>query len=242
MEYYDTFSEDGVFLSSEDEGDVLYKGLWHKVIRVWIYDKEGNVYLRVRKKDGKLDCIDELNLLSSESVTSCFDRGMFNRLGIHFPAESTIKQVYSRKVKIHKVYSDNSELKNNYFLCDYIGEFDNNIGYFIFDGETSGLIKISAKGVLTLLNMRTGERIAYNVTPNGAPEGERKIVTIDDIYNNQNEDLFSKFSFVLNSIVQEAQAHEKELREQEKMQKYYEKNKKEEIVSHADENEGDEIY
>ena len=48
MDYFDTFTEDGVFLSSEDEADVHYKGLWHKVIRVWLYDNDGNLYLRKR--------------------------------------------------------------------------------------------------------------------------------------------------------------------------------------------------
>ena len=69
MDFFDTFTEDGVFLSSEDEADVHYKGLWHKVIRVWLYDNDGNLYLRKRKEDHKLDCINELHMLSSESVS-----------------------------------------------------------------------------------------------------------------------------------------------------------------------------
>ena len=80
MNFYDTFDENGVFLSSEDEHDVHYKGLWHKVIRVWLYDKEGNIYLRIRKNDGRYDSINELHMLSSESISSCFDRGMFEKL------------------------------------------------------------------------------------------------------------------------------------------------------------------
>ena len=71
MEFYDTFDENGVFLSAEDEADVHYKGLWHKVIRVWLYDQDGNIYLRVRKSDNKLDCINELHMLSSESISRC---------------------------------------------------------------------------------------------------------------------------------------------------------------------------
>ena len=73
MEYFDTFNEEGVFLSSEDENDVHYKGLWHKVIRVWLYDDDGNIYLRRRKLDNKLDCINELHMRSSESVSSPTD-------------------------------------------------------------------------------------------------------------------------------------------------------------------------
>ena len=94
MEFYDTFDENGVFLSSEDEHDVHYKGLWHKVVRVWLYDNDGNIYLRIRKNDNKFDCINELHMLSSESVSSCFDRGMFEKLGIHFPATSNLEQAF----------------------------------------------------------------------------------------------------------------------------------------------------
>ena len=135
MNYYDTFDENGVFLSSEDEHDVHYKGLWHKVIRIWLYDKEGNIYLRIRKNDKRYDCINELHMLSSESISSCFDRGMFEKLGIHFPATSNLAQAFTRRVKIHRVYSDNSELRDNYFLCDYIGEFDKNTNFFIFSSD-----------------------------------------------------------------------------------------------------------
>ena len=83
MAFYDTYNIDGVFHSAEDEVDVHYKGLWHKVIRVWLYDLQGNIYLRVKKPSGKCDFINELHIESGESATSCFDRGMFEKLGIH---------------------------------------------------------------------------------------------------------------------------------------------------------------
>ena len=127
MNYFDTFDENGVFISSEDEQDVHYKGLWHKIIRIWIYDNEGNVWLKKSKETGKLDTINEVHLLSSESVTNCFDRAMFERLGIHLPATSKITLVGMKKMSINKKFSDNSEFKGNYFLCDYIADFDDKI-------------------------------------------------------------------------------------------------------------------
>ena len=139
MAFYDTYNIDGVFHSAEDEADVHYKGLWHKVIRVWLYDLQGNIYLRVKKPGGKCDFINELHIESGESATSCFDRGMFEKLGIHFPATSTLIQVSSKKVKKHKVFSDNSELKDYYFLIDYIGEFDHSTSFFIFSNYLTWL-------------------------------------------------------------------------------------------------------
>lgn len=244
MEYYDTFNEEGVFLSSEDERDVHYKGLWHKVIRVWLYDAEGNIYLRRRKSDHKLDCINELHMLSSESVSSCFDRGMFDKLGTHFPATSDFKQVCMRKVKKYKVFSDNSEMKDNYFLCDYIGEFDKSANFFIYSADTEGLIKCNANGILNLLSTRTGEVLSYNVEQNGNMSDNKVFLTIEDIYEDSNEDTYMKYSYVVHEIEAKTQKQKKEKREQEKMKKLMEKNSpvKESFKSHADENEGGNIY
>lgn len=246
MEFYDTFNEDGVFLSSEDEKDVHYKGLWHKVIRVWLYDNEGNLYLRKRASDHKLDCINELHMLSSESVSSCFDRGMFEKLGIHFPATSNLEQVGMHKVKRHRVYSDNSEMKDNYFLCDYIGEFDKNTNFFIFNLDTEGLMKCNAKGILTLLSSRTGEVVSYGVEPNGNISENKQFVKIEDIYENTNEDTFAKYSNVITAINNILQKHKKEQQENEKIKKLAEKQQAEQeelaFVSHADENEGVDLY
>ncbi len=243
MEFYDTFDENGVFHSAEDEHDVHYKGLWHKVIRVWLYDKEGNLYLRVRKSDKKLDCINTLHMRSSESVTSCFDRGMFEKLGIHFPATSNLSQVCTRKVKIHKVYSDNSELKDNYFLCDYIGEFDENVTFFIYSKDTDGLVKANARGILNLLSTRAGEIICTEVLPGGKMSDKRSIIHIDDIFEDPNEDTFAKYNFVVNKISEDSRAYKKEMKEKEKIIKILNRPKQEETyVSHADENEGADIY
>ncbi len=242
MEFFDTFDEDGVFLCSEDEHDVHYKGLWHKVIRVWLYDNEGNIYLRVRGDDKKLDCINELHMRSSESISSCFDRGMFEKLGIHFPATAHFEQAYMRKIRVHKVFSDNSELKDNYFLCDYIGEFDKNTNFFIFSKDTDGLLEINAKGILRLLSTRTGEIVGYPVTPHGVDFENKKLITMDDIYESPNEDTYTRFSNVVSAITLLSQKYQKEASEQEKLKKLAKKVEEENIKSHADDNEGADIY
>lgn len=245
MEFYDTFDENGVFMTSEDDYDVHYKGLWHKVIRIWLYDEEGNLYLRVRNEDKKLDAINELHMRSSESISSCFDRGMFEKLGIHFPATSNFELASMRKVRVHKVYSDNSELKDNYFLCNYIGQFDNDTNFFIFSKDTAGLVQISAKGIITLLKNRTGEIVGYPVNPNGIDYDSKKLISIDEIYEESDEDTFDKYSQIVDAISAISQRHQKEMAEQEKLKKLAQKvakNDKKEIHSHADDNEGSDIY
>lgn len=243
MEYFDTFDENGTFLCSEDEADVHYKGLWHKVIRIWLYDNEGNLYLRVRKKDKKLDCINELHMLSSESISSCFDRGMFEKLGIHLPATSKIDQAYQKKIKTYKIFSDNSELKDNYFLCDFIGEFDKSAGFFIFSKDTEGLVKVNAKGISNLLSTRTGEVVAYTVIPGGVQTNDTRFIAAEDIYSDINEDVYAKFSNVINAVANVSAIHAKERREAEKIKILAKKNNEiEDFVSHADDNEGNNLY
>ena len=244
MEFYDTFDEDGVFMSAEDEADVHYKGLWHKVIRVWLYDLQGNIYLRVQKPSGKCDFINELHIESGESATSCFDRGMFEKLGIHFPATSSLIQVCSKKIKKHKVFSDNSELKDYYFLIDYIGEFDHSTSFFIFSNDTDHIVKCNAKGLLNLVKNRTGQVLAYKVEPGGKVSDTNEFLEITDILEDPNEDSYTKFSYIVNAIINEVSRVNKEKIEDEKLKHLSERVKEREdsFVSHADENEGSDIY
>ncbi len=242
MDFFDTFDENGIFLSSQDETDVHYKGLWHKVVRVWLYDKEGNLYLRKRKEDNKLDCINELHLKSSESITSCFDRGMFEKLGIHFPATSNLEQVSTKKFKLYKMFTDNSELKDNYFLCDMIGEFDKNVNYFIFSKDTAGLTKVNAKGILNLISTRTGEIVCEDVLP-GGKTAEKELMHIENIYENSNEATFDKYNSAITRIIEITKEVEKDKKENDKIRQILNREKPEDdYVSHADENEGTEIY
>lgn len=244
MAFYDTYNIDGVFHSAEDEVDVHYKGLWHKVIRVWLYDLQGNIYLRVQKPSGKCDFINELHIESGESATSCFDRGMFEKLGIHFPATSSLIQVCTKKIKKHKVFSDNSELKDNYFLIDYIGEFDDSTSFFIFSNDTDHIIKCNAKGLLNLVKNRTGQVLAYKVEPSGKVSDKQEFLEITDILEDPNEDSYAKFSNIVNAITNEVTRINRQKLEDEKMKFFAKKAVSEEsnFSSHADENEGSDIY
>ena len=244
MAFYDTFNNNGVFMSAEDEADVHYKGLWHKVIRVWLYDLKGNIYLRVKRPGGKCDFINELHVESGESASSCFDRGMFEKLGIHFPATSSLIQVCSKKIKKHKVFSDNSELKDYYFLIDYIGEFDHSTSFFIFSNDTDHIVKCNAKGLLNLVKNRTGQVLAYKVEPGGKVSDTNEFLEITDILEDPNEDSYTKFSYIVNAIINEVSRVNKEKIENEKLKEITDRvrEKEDSFISHADDNEGTDIY
>ena len=151
-----------------------------------------------------------------------------------------------RKKKMQKTFSDNSEFRDNYFLCDYIGEFQNNTSYYIFSDDTDGLLKMSARGVLNLLSTRNGEIIGYYVKPLGEPQNERRFIKIDDIYNDRSEDLYTKYNFVVNAIIKNASSQNKSTKEDEKIKMLINKSRslklQDNYKSHSDENDGDYVY
>lgn len=248
MEFYDTYDENGLFISSQDESDVHYKGLWHKVLRAWLYDDKGNLILRKRKEDKKLDAINEVHILSSESLVSCFDRAMFEKLGIHFPSNAEFYEASQKKIKVSRVFSDNSEFKDNYFLCDCIGEFDNNASFFIYSDDTEGLVRVNGKGIVNILKTRTGEIVADNVLPGGLEDAGKMTITVDDIYESATEDSYTKFLNVVNKvneiIGEKQQAKFEEERKRRVQGKRHDSNDDfdDEIESKADENEGSDVY
>lgn len=248
MQFYDTYDENGLFISSQDESDVHYKGLWHKVLRAWLYDDKGNLILRRRKDDQKLDAINEVHILSSESLVSCFDRAMFEKLGIHFPSSAEFYEVSQKKIKVSKVYSDNSEFRDNYFLCDCVGEFDNNVSFFIYSNDTEALVRVNGKGILNVLKNRTGEIVADKVLPGGLEESGKITITVDDIYDSPSEDSYTKYLNVVNKVTEINSAKQQALFEEERKKRIQGKKhnsndlEDEEIESKADDNEGSEVY
>lgn len=239
MEYFDTFDENGVFISSEDEQDVHYKGLWHKIIRIWIYDKEGNIWLKKNKSTGKLDTINEVHMKSSESITNCFDRAMFECLGIHLPATSKVTLVGMKKMSIQKKFSDNSEFRENYFLCDYIADFNDDVRFFIFDNDTEAVYKCNAQGVVNLIAAKSNQIIAYEYYADKINSENKTVISLKDLERSVDEDMFNKYNSVLQLVELQVKKQAKEASEEEKLSKYVTSRQDE---THANENEGTEVY
>ena len=239
MEYFDTFDENGVFVSSEDEQDVHYKGLWHKIIRIWIYDNEGNIWLKRSKQTGKLDTINEVHLRSSESVVNCFDRAMFESLGIHLPATSKVTFVGMKKMSINKKFSDNSEFKGNYFLCDYLADFNDVVRFFIFDNDTEAVVKCNALGVINLITSKANQIVGYECLADSINSQNKIILSIGDLNRSKDEDMLQKYNSVLNIVDLNIKKLSKMQKEEEMLRKYANVDQEE---THADDNEGAEVY
>ncbi len=243
MSFYDTYDENGVYLSTEDDTDVHYKGLWHKVMRIWLYDVDGNLYLREKRDDHKLDAINEIHILSTEGISTCFDRGMYEKLGIHFPASSNIQMIKSTKFSKRKLFTNNTEMRDNYFLCDYIGEFDKNANFLMLSEDTERLVRVNAKGILALISSRGGEIVGYDVSIVNDDEKSKIFLGIRNIYEDDSENTYNKFKDIVAEIDKISLQHKREESEKEKMAKYVNRNNdSEDFSSHANENEGADIY
>ena len=95
-----------------------------------------------------------------------------------------------------------------------------------------------------MLSTRTGEVISYDVQPSGVFSESRKFVTIQDIYEDSNEDTYMKYSYVINQIDTNAQKNKKRRLEEEKMRRMVQKDNdfEDSFISHAYDNEGADIY
>ena len=85
--------------------------------------------------------------------------------------------------------------------------------------------------------------VAYKVEPGGKVSDKQEFLEITDIYEDPNEDSYTKFSYIVNAIVNEVSRINKDRIENEKMKILTDKvkEKDEEFKSHADDNEGADI-
>ena len=77
MENLDYYDEYGKFLGTENRDYVHEKGLWHKTVHCWLYDKAGNVYFQIRADSNKLYTSASGHILAGESIKQAFSREIF---------------------------------------------------------------------------------------------------------------------------------------------------------------------
>jgi len=83
MEHLDIYDEQGNFLGKEERSIVHRDALWHKTIHCWLYDKEGNVYFQIRKKENQLYTTASGHIIAGESVTEGFGREIKEEIGVN---------------------------------------------------------------------------------------------------------------------------------------------------------------
>ena len=203
MEYLDYYDEKLNYLGRETREIIHQNALWHKTVHCWLYDREGNVYFQIRKDEGKFYTTASGHVIAGEDVKEAFGREIKEEIGINLNYNNA-NLIDVVKFKLDKVKSDGSIFKDRAFANVFAYEFDNNISNLHFDeNEVLGLVKVSAKEALKLMENKKGTINAEIIkNENGNIITEQKEVGLNDFLVNKGETGIGKYGRVLNKVIE----------------------------------------
>ena len=196
MENLDIYDENMLPIGVENRTVVHQKGLWHKTVHCWLYDKQGNVYFQIRQDSGKLYTTASGHVLAGETLNQAFRREVREEIGIDVETKNaTLVEINAwrmDKVKQGVPFIDRA------FANVYINCWEDDAINFKFDEtEVLGLVKVHASQCLELLkgNVKSiaGEKITQTV--------QRVPITMDDFLIFPNEIGLIKYGKILQSIM-----------------------------------------
>lgn len=196
MENLNIYDENMLPIGVENRDIVHQKGLWHKTVHCWLYDKQGNVYFQIRKDSGKLYTTASGHVLAGETLNAAFHREVLEEIGIDIDtSNATLVEINAwrmDKVKNGAPFIDRA------FANVYINCLEDNFTNFKFDAtEVLGLVKVNAKKCLELLqgNLASiaGEKITDTVN--------QVQITMDDFLIFPNEIGLIKYGKILQNII-----------------------------------------
>lgn len=200
MEYLDIYDENGKFLGTEERGVVHRKGLWHKTVHCWLYDRDGNVFFQRRSDRGTLYTTSSGHLSAGESVTEAFQREIEEEIGLDIDARDATK-VGVVPFSMDRVKDDGSIFKDRAFANVYVDLYEGNYQDFQMDeNEVSGIVIVSAKDALELFQKESGSILGREILlDNSMVERE---ISFSEFLVNDGETALEKYGDVLKKIVE----------------------------------------
>lgn len=200
MEYLDIYDENGKFLGTEERGVVHSKGLWHKTVHCWLYDRDGNVFFQRRSDRGTLYTTSSGHLSAKESVTEAFQREIKEEIGLDIDASDATK-VGVVPFQMDRVKEDGSIFKDRAFANVYVDLYEGNYEDFQMDeNEVSGIVIVSAKDALDLFQKESGSIFGREISLDNTMI-EREI-SFSEFLVNDGETALEKYGDVLKKIVE----------------------------------------
>ncbi|HIQ93781.1 TPA: NUDIX domain-containing protein [Candidatus Ventrenecus stercoripullorum] len=200
MEYLDIYDENGKFLGTEERGVVHSKGLWHKTVHCWLYDRDGNVFFQRRSDRGTLYTTSSGHLSAGESVTEAFQREIKEEIGLDIDASDATK-VGVVPFQMDRVKEDGSIFKDRAFANVYVDLYEGNYEDFQMDeNEVSGIVIVSAKDALDLFQKESGSILGREISLDNTMI-EREI-SFSEFLVNDGETALEKYGDVLKKIVE----------------------------------------
>ena len=197
MEELDVFDEYMMPQGRQDRDVVHTKGLWHKTVHCWLYDKLGNVYFQIRTDENKLYTTASGHVRAGETVKQAFHREVLEEVGVSVEtSDATLVEIVAwqmNKQRGEKPFIDRA------FAHVYIDQVLPDYDAFHFDEqEVLGLIKVKAKDALELLQRENGSIVGEKITNLGV---EKINVEHSDFLITSGEYGFVKYGRVLQTII-----------------------------------------
>lgn len=202
MEYLDIYDEDKNYLGKEERNIVHRDALWHNTVHCWLYDRLGNVYFQVRKDENKLYTTASGHVMAGETVKEGFGREVEEEIGIKVNyEEAVLVNVY--KFILDKEKADGSIFRDRAFSNVYVCLYDGSDSAFDFDdNELNGLVKVSAKECLSLLNDDINYiKGTFIFKKDNKLVAESREVDCNSFLVNKGETLIGKYGDILKKII-----------------------------------------
>lgn len=199
MEKLDIYDEKGNFIGTEERNVVHEKGLWHKTVHCWLYDRNGNIFFQRRSDRGTLYTTSSGHLSAGESVTDAFQREIKEEIGLTIDAsDATFVAVVP--FKMDRVKDDGSVFRDRAFANVYVDLYEGNYQDFHMDPEeVSGLVLVRAKDALELFQKEGGTIKGQEITLNN--EIVDRDIDFQEFLVNDGETALEKYGDVLRKVI-----------------------------------------
>lgn len=200
MEYLDIYDEQGNFLGTEERGVVHTKGLWHKTVHCWLYDKEGNIFFQRRADRGTLYTTSSGHLSAGESVTEAFQREIKEEIGLDIDA-SDATHVNVVPFQMDRIKEDGSVFRDRAFANVYVDLYEGDYKDFHMDeSEVSGIVIVNAKDALELFQKEEGTLLGKEISVNN--EVTEREIKLTEFLVNDGETFIEKYGDVLRKVIE----------------------------------------
>lgn len=200
MEYLDIYDEQGNFLGTEERSVVHTKGLWHKTVHCWLYDKEGNIFFQRRADRGTLYTTSSGHLSAGESVTEAFQREIKEEIGLDIDA-SDATHVNVVPFQMDRIKEDGSVFRDRAFANVYVDLYEGDYKDFHMDeSEVSGIVIVNAKDALELFQKEEGTLLGKEISVNN--EVTEREIRLTEFLVNDGETFIEKYGDVLRKIIE----------------------------------------
>ena len=200
MEYLDIYDEQGNFLGTEERSVVHTKGLWHKTVHCWLYDKEGNIFFQRRADRGTLYTTSSGHLSAGESVTEAFQREIKEEIGLDIDA-SDATYVNVVPFQMDRIKEDGSVFRDRAFANVYVDLYEGDYKDFHMDeSEVSGIVIVNAKDALELFQKEEGTLLGKEISVNN--EVTEREIRLTEFLVNDGETFIEKYGDVLRKVIE----------------------------------------